>query len=109
MIPLACGCLRGPRLSDVVRLPDGGVRVHLLVHIQQTTDPVRVILATATGVAVGRANVRVSSGRYEGARVESAGRFESALSGTADGTAGALKSASVLTRELRKAKAAAAS
>jgi hypothetical protein len=41
--------------------------------------------------------------------VESAGRFESALSGTADGAAGALKSASALTRELRKAKAAAAS
>ena len=41
--------------------------------------------------------------------MESAGRFESALSGTADGAAAALKSASVLTRELRKAKAAAAS
>ncbi len=39
--------------------------------------------------------------------MESAGRFESALSGTADGAAAALKSAGVLTRELRKAKAAA--
>ncbi len=55
------------------------------------------------------ANVRVSSGRFEGARVESAGRFESALGGTADGATAALKSASILTRELRKAKAAAAS
>ncbi len=53
------------------------------------------------------ANVRVSSGRFEGAKGESAGRFESALSGTADGAAAALKSAGVLTRELRKAKAAA--
>jgi len=41
--------------------------------------------------------------------VESAGRFESALGGTADGATAALKSASILTRELRKAKAAAAS
>jgi hypothetical protein len=38
--------------------------------------------------------------------VESAGRFESALGGAADGAAVALSSASVLTRELRKAKAA---
>jgi len=41
--------------------------------------------------------------------VDSAGRFESALGGTADGAAAAVKSASILTRELRKAKTAAAS
>src|SRR5258708_1105113 len=46
-------------------------------------------------------------GRFEGVRVECAGRLESGLSGTADGAAAALKSAGVLTRELRKAKAAA--
>jgi hypothetical protein len=41
--------------------------------------------------------------------VESAGRFESALSATEEEVEAALKSASGLTRELRKAKAAAAS
>src|ERR1022692_4670746 len=41
--------------------------------------------------------------------VESAGRFESALSAAQGGAEAALKSAAGLTRELRKAKAAAAS
>jgi hypothetical protein len=41
--------------------------------------------------------------------VESAGRFESALSAAQDGAEAALKSAGAVTRELRKAKAAAAS